>query len=261
MGTALKVLKLLDSFSLQQPELGLSQIARMNQINKATALRYLTNLADYGMVEQDPQSKLYSIGTAPLRLANLREAAKPRLTAARKIMKAQVLKVHETMHMSLLKSDLLRTTLVEETQAHSVRISIGASEVLPLHATASGIVSLAFGPRNLLQHVLDGSLPIYSEHTQTNPDRLMDLVDETRRKGWCESVSGYETGVHGFAAPIFGEEQTAIGAIACVIPQPRVTSDLRSAVLDALSIASKEITSVYGGQFPATYRLNQLQTS
>ena len=69
MTTVDKALSLLDHFSNEQTEIGLSAFARLAGYDKSAVLRMLSALGRAGFVEQDPQSRKYRLGGAFLRFA------------------------------------------------------------------------------------------------------------------------------------------------------------------------------------------------
>ena len=77
MGTVGKALELLDLFSRSRPQAGLSELARLAGVNKATCYRMLGEMALHGLVEQVGPSREYRLGPALVRLARVREAAVP----------------------------------------------------------------------------------------------------------------------------------------------------------------------------------------
>ena len=52
MGTVSKALELLNLFTRQRPLIGVSDLARLAELNKATCYRLVTELCDFGLVEQ-----------------------------------------------------------------------------------------------------------------------------------------------------------------------------------------------------------------
>ena len=86
MGTVSKALSLLTNFNQSRTEIGLSEIARLAGVNKATAYRLLTELQAGGFVEQTGADKSWRLGPEILRLARVREAAVPMTTASRAIL-------------------------------------------------------------------------------------------------------------------------------------------------------------------------------
>ncbi|MES0826875.1 IclR family transcriptional regulator [Ruegeria sp. SCP11] len=253
MGTALKALKMLDLFSSSQPEIGLSHIARLSGSNKATTLRHLRALEEFGLIEQNPQTKSYSIGPAALRLAALREIARPGLEGARQKMQTAMQEVGESLHLTLLEKDTLQTALVVETTKHSVRVSLDPSEIIPINATASGLCMLSFGPGFLLERLDTDPHKRFTETTLTDPEQIRARVTDIKQAGWANSNGSYEDGVFGFAAPIFGIDQIAIGTIAIAVPEIRATSARLPEILAALNTLSKDLTANFGGQMPEAF--------
>jgi len=74
MRTVDKAMNLLNYFSTEKPEYGLSELAREAGLDKATTLRIMVSLARHGFIEQHPETKKYRLGNSVLRLARIREA-------------------------------------------------------------------------------------------------------------------------------------------------------------------------------------------
>lgn len=253
MGTALNALKMLNYFSNARPEIGLSQFARLSGLNKATALRHLRALEEYGLIEQNPMTKSYAVGPAALRLAALRQIARPGIESARQRMQAAMQDVGESLHLSLLERDSLQTALVVETTRHSVRVSLDPSEVLPINATASGLCMLSFGPPFLLDRLGQEEQTRYTDTTLTDPIDIKERVATIGQTGWANSHGSYESGVYGYAAPIFGIDQVALGTIAIAVPEGRAGNERLPEILTALHALSTDLTASFGGQLPDTF--------
>ena len=69
MSTIGKALSLLDLISQLDKDIGLSDLARLAALDKATARRFLVELEKQGFVEQDGETRKYRLGAAPVRLA------------------------------------------------------------------------------------------------------------------------------------------------------------------------------------------------
>ena len=77
MQTIEKGLSLLQLFSEQRPEMGLTEMARYSGFDKATTRRFLLALKKHGFVEQNAVTRAYRLGPGILRLARVREAVSP----------------------------------------------------------------------------------------------------------------------------------------------------------------------------------------
>ncbi|MBL8266668.1 IclR family transcriptional regulator [Steroidobacter sp.] len=249
MTTIDRALALLEHFSETRPAIGLTQLAALSEYDKATTRRMLMALTRCGYIEQDRATKEYRLGAALVRLARVREATFPIQSIIEPMLRKIVEATGETAHFSLACGASLATLgLVESSRAHCVRLEKG--EALPLHATASGIAFLAFAaPGNGLPP--RASLRAFTPKTVTDVAKLGTKIAAARRNGWASSVDGYEDGVFGLAAPVFGADGYAMGAVAIAAPSSRVTTRLEPRLRAVITDAAKEISQALGGSSEA----------
>ena len=253
MGTVAKALTLLSLFNRLQMQIGLSDMARLAGMNKATTHRLLGELQSHGFVEQIGAGREYRLGPAVLRLASLRENTVPMRDAAQKVLQELADITGETAHFSLLQGQALVTNAYAYSQDHGTRVTMEDAEILPFHATSSGIAVLAHGAQQLIDNVLVGPMPPRTAHTITTPDKLRAIVDKCRATGIAEMSSGFEDDVHSFACPIFDAAETAIGAMAVAMPVTRVTHDATALIQSELRAKALELTRLLGGFAPQSY--------
>ncbi len=245
MGTVVKALKLLDFFSEQRPDIGLSEMARLAGLDKATTRRLLVALSGHGMVEQMAESRKYRLGAALLRLARVRNATYPVDAVVQPIVDRLAEETGETVHCSLVAGGAMATIALRESQRAN-RVSMERGEALPLHATASGNAYLAFAPPGVMDAALSKLLPAFTERTLIDLDRLRDAVAGIRKTGVAVSDQGYEAEVVGIAAPIFDSSGHSSGAIAVATPSSRMTADVQAGIADAVRHAAADITRALG---------------
>ncbi len=247
MRTVRKALKLLEEFSEETPEFGLSELARRVEYDKATTQRMLLALADHGMLEQHPQTKKYRLGAELLRLARVREATFPITENIRPTLQKLTDQTGETAHFSLVSGRSLATLgIVDSPRAN--RISIEKGERLPLHCTGSGIAFLAFSPDQLVDDILKGPLEAHNELTVTDPTQIRQYVEIARKTGIGIIDQGYDVEVAGYAAPIFDWTGFASGAVAVALPSSRNTKEASQIIAAALRQAAIEITRGFGAE-------------
>lgn len=246
MGTVAKALELLGLFSRARPQAGLSEIARLAGMNKATTFRLLSDLESHGFVERAGPAREYRLGPALVRLGGLREAVLPRREAVRPVLAALAEATGETAHLSQLEGDRLGMLAFAYSTRHGTRVAMEDTEVLPLHATSSGLVVLAFGPPDLARRILAAPLPRLTAATVTDPAGLERRIAAVRAAGLAESVGGYEADVHSFALPVYGAQGNCTGALAVAAPVARVTPGLCTTIRSALPAAQAEIHALWG---------------
>lgn len=250
--TVVKALMLLEHFSEDEPELGLSELARRSGVDKAAVHRMLGAMAETGLVEQQADSRLYRLGAGVLRLARVRETAFPISSIVQPILDALSAETGETAHASLISGRALANIATCESKKGS-RVSLIAGEVLPYHSTASGLAVLAFGGDALLERVLSSSLEAKTRFTVTEASELSARVNLAQQRGFSESDQTNEEDVHGIAAPIFDRTSVACGAVSVSTPSHRMTDAQKQLTICAVLQAASAITDGLGGQRPRKY--------
>jgi len=225
VGTVDKALKLLDFFSVERSEIGLSELARLAGYDKATTRRLLVALAKHGFVEQDQYTRAYRLGAGPVRLARIRESCFPLVQTAIPIVRDLARQTGETVHLSEFSAGSLITVHVEDS-THANRVYVDPGLVLPLHSTASGIAYLAFCGEEADRLIGDGPLAAHTSHTTTDPREIEEEVRVAARRGYSVGDQGFEEGVFSVAAPILGPDGLAIGTIAVAAPLLRVSKEI-----------------------------------
>ncbi len=253
MGTTTKALSLLGYFTRARPLIGLSDMARLSGLNKATVHRLMGELAQAGFVEQAGSGREYRIGPAVMRLAALREHAVPMRDVAAQVLRDLSDATEETAHFSLMQGQTLSTVAYAYSPVHGTRVTMEDAEVLMLHATSSGLAVLAYSPRDLVDAVLQAPLTARTPQTITDPAEIRALLTEIRAQGVAESVSGFEEDVHSHAAPIFDARGCAMGAVAVAAPTVRMDDALAAHIRASVKAQALRLTRMLGGFPPADY--------
>ncbi|HID67856.1 MAG TPA: IclR family transcriptional regulator [Roseibacterium sp.] len=248
MSSAAKTLKLLAHFSVEQPEIGLSQLCRLAGRDKATTYRHLQALEETGLVEQNLLTKRYRLGPAVLQLAQTREVTVPRKAGAGAALQALADATGETAHVSILSGTTLYSLDYIESLQHSTRVIIDLP-TFPLHATASGLCALAFGPLDLMEFAV-ANLTKFTPHTATSAQSLEAQVQRARDTGFGRSRGTLEDDVNSLSAPVFDQTGFFAGTVTVACVATRLTPDLDRTIQTNLVAASRQISRNWGGSIP-----------
>ncbi|MCV2869270.1 IclR family transcriptional regulator [Defluviimonas sp. WL0002] len=253
MGTITNALELLSLFSRVRPSLGLGDLVRLSGRDKATVHRYLVELTQNGFLQQNPNTRTYCLGPAILRLAAVREATAPVRSMVMPIIEALAEETGELVHFSLLHGTKLSPVCHVDPRRHGTQVHFDEADMLPLHATASGVAVLAFGTDALRQQVLRGELHAYADNTVTRPEALCALIERAAQTGMGEVSKAFDNEVASRAMPIFDAEGSVAGALAVAMPLARMTEQKKRETAKSLREGMKKVTRAIGGVVPEHY--------
>ncbi len=236
-----RALQIMECFDDEHPERGISDIAQAVGLHKATAHRIVTTLVNYGYLERVEDGQKYRLG---LELPNLGYKVLRRMDLRREavpFMKQLAAEWDETCDLSIFdQGQVFYIEIVRGTRALTISAAVG--QRLPVHATASGKLFLAYLPEKQLNDILGKPLQAFTEKTVTSPDGLRKQIEEIRRQGYAVDYEEFEHGVCAVAAPIFNRSGNVIAAIGGPSPMSRMTPDRIAQIAKAFTEAAKGIS-------------------
>lgn len=242
-----RALYLLWFFTVQQPEWGLSELARRAKLDKATTLRILVALIRNRFVEQHPVTKKYRLGIAVLRLARVREESFPLIELIRPVLDKICEEMEETAHASLATEEAMITVAVTEPK-RSTRVWVNPSQLLPFHATASGLAYIAFTYPEKREALLDsGELVRFTDTTVSHSD-LRQHIETVHERGYAFALGSFEAESSGVASPIFSSDGFAFGAVAIAGVASRMDAKQQRKAARLVVNASIEISRAIGSE-------------
>jgi DNA-binding IclR family transcriptional regulator len=236
---------------------GVSQIARRLGLSKAVVYRILRSLVDRGLISDSGGSGVYQLGPAALRLgARALESFDLRRLALPVLRELQALS-GETATVSAL-SGLSRVYLDQVVSLNEIRMTVDLGTPLPLHAGGTGKVILAFAVEEVREAVLNTTLQRLTDWTITDADVLRESLAKIRSEGYGTSRGERESGAASVAAPLFGPDGFAIGALSVCGPRDRVGPERLLELAPAVCRAADTVTLGVSGVSPSTARERQL---
>jgi IclR family transcriptional regulator, acetate operon repressor len=205
---------------LNNPVLGVRDVARQLGMSKSVVHRILRSLTSRQLLDFDPVRRGYrtgpalaALGARALRRLDLRQAALPILHGLQQ-------KTGETATLSALVG---RTRVfIDQVQSlQEVRMTVELGRSFPLNAGASSKAMLAFADPALRRQLLDGPLPRITPATPVDADRVETELREIVECGTAVSFGERQMGSAAVAAAVIGPEGYAVGAIAVCGPAHR----------------------------------------
>lgn len=197
-----RALQVLELFSLEKPEWGVTEISKALNIYKSNVHNVLTTLAERGFVIKDSKTdkyklgiKFFELGSVVIKNMDLRKIAHPYME---KLLK----EFNETVHLGILvEGEILSIEQEESGQSLSPRIFIGKRA--PLHCTGVGKAIMAYLSKDKVAAIVEEKgLEKFTENTITTKKDLENEFKKIREQGYVVDNMEHEEGVQCVAGPI-----------------------------------------------------------
>jgi DNA-binding IclR family transcriptional regulator len=238
-------LRIMKSFSLDEPEKKISDLSSSLGLNKSTVSRTMATLASEGFVFKDPETKKYRLGFSILELSGIVNSSIDVYRESQPILMKLVESIGETAHISILDNlDVVYLSKVECN--HPVRFLTYVGKRNPPYCTSSGKVLLAFSNDGLIEKVIKKGLNKFTKNTITDPQKLRNHLKQIRENGYACSIEEFTEGVSSIAAPIFDFKGNIIASLSIVGPIQRIQSHKISGYAKKAMNAGLEISRRMG---------------
>ena len=197
-----RTLQVLELFSLERPEWGVTEISKALNIYKSNVHNILSTLAEKSFVEKDPKTnkyklgiKFFELGSVVIKNMNLRKITHPYIEKLSK-------EFNETVHLGVLdKGRVVSIEREESDKSLCSHIEIGKRT--PLHCTAVGKAIMAYLSEDEVSLIVkEKGLEKYTENTITNKKDLENEFKKIREQGYAVDNMEHEEGVRCVASPI-----------------------------------------------------------
>ncbi|WP_409304778.1 IclR family transcriptional regulator [Peribacillus sp. SCS-155] len=238
-------LRILKSFTMDEPEKKISDLSTALGLNKSTVSRTMATLASEGFVFKDPESKKYRLGLSLLSLSGIVNSNMDVYQESQPVLTSLVEQIGETAHVSVL--DNLEVIYLQKVECnHPVRFLTYVGKRNPPYCTSSGKVMLAYSDDSVVQAVIDRGLQSYTKNTITDPRKLRTHLKKIREDGYALSFEEFFEGVHTIAAPVFDYRGKIIAAISVAGPKQRIQHHKIQSIVKKVVSAGSEISSRMG---------------
>ncbi len=239
------VLRLIELLAAAPRAKGVSEIARELAISKARAHRHLRALVARGYARQEAASERYEIA---VKLMVLGEAVRDRfdvLTA----MRPEMMRLREETGLAVTASALVEDEVVvlELVQGKTlIEFGVRPGARLDFHASAHGLVALAFGPPGLLAGLAERPRKAWTTATLTRMRDVEAAVAQVRDQGWATAADQVMAGVNALAAPVFDHAGTWRAAIAVVGSTQHIAARPPARLIEAVRRAGAQASRRLG---------------
>lgn len=253
-----RLLALIGAFAHGGGALTLSELSRHADLSLSTTHRLIKELLAWDGIEVDSvgryrlSNKILELASGSTQAFELRERALPHLIDLHRQTGLNVqLAVRE--HDTVLYLEALRTL-----PNYSGENRIGGR--LPLHATGTGLVLLAYADDAFVDDYLSRPLHRYTPHTLTDPAALRAHFADVRRRRYTIAPRSISLETGSVAAPVLGADLTVVAAVTAIYFHGRHHPEgLVGPVLTAANRISQAMAATGTAPDPRTVDFNRRQ--
>lgn len=233
-------LHLLKCFTIDQPELTLSEIAELINMSKSTACRLIQTLESEGFIHQDLHFNTYSLGSSVLALSNTAIDQFAILKETTYFLKQLTIQTGESAHIAILdKKDVIY--LKKEDSQHRVQLLSHIGRRNPAHCTASGQAILAFLKPATVEKIFEDGLERVTKNSITDLSKLQQTLRNIGQNGYAVSKGEFIENIVSVGAPIFNKNHQVFASISVAGPKKRVLPHLQK-IVDNVVLTSNNLT-------------------
>ncbi|MFD0663610.1 IclR family transcriptional regulator [Thermocatellispora tengchongensis] len=251
-------LRILSAFTGDRSVLGIADLARAAGLNKSTTHRYVATLTALEFLEQDPETRKYSLGprAVDLGFAAIDSMELTRVTGP--LLQALAAETGFTVSMAVCDGpDIVyvdrRRSGRRSALAMDLNLHVGSR--LPAYCTSMGKALLAYKDPAALRQILDHTdMARRGPKTITNREQLLAALARVRQSGVAVNDEELAPGLRSLAAPVRDRSGGVVAAINIAVyltPAPATVEALSGRLEGPLRRTAAEISRRLGYRPPA----------
>jgi DNA-binding IclR family transcriptional regulator len=206
---------LLDALARAPAPVGLRELAAAGHMSPGKVHRYLASFLASGLARQDPETRRYALGPLAMRLGlaalHFYEPLRDAIALQRDLRN----RLDETLILSVWGTQGPTVVHVEES-SQPIIMTMRVGAVLPMLATATGLVFAAFLPHHFTDPLIeaalsaDDGLNVFARDSAA----IARLIMRVRKQGYAYNEGHLMPGVSAAAFPLIDRASTLVAVLA-----------------------------------------------
>lgn len=238
-----KALRILMAFTPHNEKTAALALSKKLGLHPSTTTRLLKVLKKHGFVEQDPETKKYSLGRSSLFLAQavIESLNTDLVSIARPFIDNLRDKIKESVGLEVWVGDAtILAYAAPGPQLLQISATLGAR--MPVHVAAGARAIMAHLPPEVVDDLIGGELRRFTPKTITDPKAIKRKLQEIKGKGVSLDQGELDEDVHVMAAPVFDHTKTPVAAVAIGVPAYRMKSHMQGKTASLLKETAAKIS-------------------
>lgn len=246
---AAAVLKLFAQKGIRQghPGLSFSDVVEQLSLPKSTVSRLLMTMETQGLLERDPETRLYKIGHLLLAVSS-HYLSTPLVDACSPYIAQLSKQTQCTGYISMLEGRNIMVMRMFPGRTY-LQVVTPAGSLLPAAETAIGRAILArYTDREVTERYQEG----YRVNSPNSPQTLQQLLtclQEIRQKGWSAANNETLQGISTLATSVANKHRDEKVGICLSFPSPHESGDLPAEIREGIMAVTRQIAQKLGDEY------------
>ena len=208
-----RALHILGVFTLEQPELTLSEISMRTDLSPSTALRLLSILTQYGYIERSPDTDRFRIGVGMFERGSIYIQSTTLEAEATPVLETLARMTNHTASLAVLdRTEIVHIAVIQPERAIRYFAPVGQREAA--HCTGLGKVLLAGLSDQAVEDVVaQRGLSRRTDRTITTFTALQAHLAQVKKQGYAIDNEESMVGLRCVAAPVFDDRNRLVAAV------------------------------------------------
>jgi IclR family pca regulon transcriptional regulator len=238
-----KGLRVIETFSAEQPRQSIAEVAAGSGLDRATARRCLLTLTQAGYADWD--GKFFTLTPRVLRLGTACLASMPMPQIVQPALDRLADRIGESTSVAILDgAEIVYVARAAHRKVMSISLMPGSR--LPAYCTSLGRVLLAALPEDRARALLGAApLPARTPRTVTEPEAILALLPGIRAAGHARIDQEVEMGLRSLAVPLVSSRGMVIAAVNVgLAASPEPMAAVAARLLPALTEMAAEVRTL-----------------
>ena len=243
--TLLRGLAIMNAVANSARPLSIADLVNELGLAKPTVHRIATQLEEENFLQRNPTDKRFVIGYKLKELSTNILSNSSIGAPRRAILEALSNEIGETCNCSML--DGYNTVYFDRVECNwPIKVNLHPGSRLPLHATASGKLFLAYMRKAERNRILEAApLTACTKHTIISNDELTDQLKGVKKQGIAFDKEEFIDGMIAIAVPVFYSKKRICFTVAVHAPTNRQTLESLSEYIPSLHHAADALAESY----------------
>ncbi|OMP68446.1 IclR family transcriptional regulator [Domibacillus epiphyticus] len=216
-------IRVMRQFSLDEPELGITELNERLGISKSSIYRVLQTLCAEHIIQQNPETKKYHLGLTAFEIGCVVYNDIQVCQVALPLLQKMHLKVPVVIQLVVYDRGTV-IHLLTLPEKRETRTFNRMGKRVPANATAAGKVLLAYQNEKEISRLCSIGFKSFTPNTLTEPDVLLSELETIRKNGYAFSKEEFKVGMCAMAVPVFDEMTSQIAAAISVTGPKKILS-------------------------------------